>query len=282
MSEEIKPEEQSKKIVEPIQKKYFKPKRDKLKDKPIKETKPLEQPKKDEKIESIDDAIKKQHERFKDKDGRKPEGAPTIINTSVYDKIKKDIEETPFVGGSGMWKSVTTAYNSCTDEFGKLTTSVDELREKVYSAQKGYFEKHFGKWQTGDLKDRGTTMGDRVYRQYLGDIKEAFRPLEKRSKGELTHQAIMSQALEPLVEHYTKQISALDQDRIQSLNREDKEKLKDELMERAKAIGRPLAKADMMSDQSLIRAVYGVFVEEKKKSYESTTKDKPLLDMGYE
>lgn len=281
MSEEIKPEEQSKKIVEPIQKKYFKPKRDKFKDKLIKETKPQEQPKKDEKTGLIDEDIKKQQERFKEKEVKK-EGEPTIINTSVYDKIKKDISETPFVGGSGMWKTVTTAYNSCTDEFGKLTTSVDELQEKVSSAQRMYFEKHFGKWQTGDLKDRGTTIGDMVYRQYLGDAKEAFKPLEKRAKDELTHQAIMSQALEPLVEHYTKQISALDQYRIQSLKKEDKEKLKDELMERAKAIGRPLAKADMMSDQSLIRAVYGVFVEEKKKSYESTTKDKPLLDMGYE
>lgn len=280
MSEETKPEEQSKKIVEPIRT-YVKPKRNKFKDKIIKETKPQGQPKQDEKMGSIDDAIKKQQERFKGKEVKK-EGEPVIINTSVYDKLKKDISETPFVGGSGMWKAVTTAYNSCTDEFGKLTTTIDKLQEKVSSAQRVYFEKHFGKWQTGDQKDRGATIGDTVYRQYLGDAREAFKPLEKRAKEELTHQAIMSQALEPLVEHYTKQISALDQYRIQSLKKEDKERLKDELVERSKAIGRPLAKVDMMSDQALVRAVYGVFVEEKKKGYESTTKDKPLLDMGYD
>lgn len=278
MSEEIKPEEQSKKPVEPIQKKYFKHKRDKLKDKPIKETKPQEQPKKDEKIESIDDAIKKQHERFKDKDGKKPEGDPTIIQTSVLDGIKKGIEDLPFTGYGGMWKATTLAYASCTDEYGHLTTPIDELEKRVNLARKNYFKSNYGEWKEGKLKDMGETLGDRVYKQYLGDTEKIFKQLGELPKEKITPKIVMSRVLEPLTEYFEKQIGALDEDRIRVLGKNEKEKLKDELVYKSQQLGRPLTKAELLSDDSLLKAVYGIIGEGERREYESKIKDKPLFE----
>jgi len=270
MSEEKKPEEQTKIPALPLKK--VKPK----KDKPKTEIKPQEQPKHDEKMKSIDDAIKKQQDRFKEKEDKKPEGGPAVINVGVLDGIKKEFQQLPFLGHGGMLKAVTTSYYSCTDEFGKLTVGIDQLGNKIDSYQKTYFKKHFGEWKEGDQKI-GRTLGDMIYKEYLGDVKQVLKPLEEMSKDKITPYIISEKVLSPLAGHFNEKVSGLYQNKVVGLSKEDKDKLKDELVSKSQQLGRPLTKVELIDDHSLVKAVYGILQEEDKREYDSKMKGKPLF-----
>lgn len=215
----------------------------------------------------IDPKIAASVKRFEDRQKTPRNGTkaviPPIIDGSVYGPIRERLKRTRFVGSEGMEKVCRQVYDSCTNEVGMLTVKIEELRDKIKEAREGYFTQHFGKWQVGDEKERGMNLGALVHKQYLGDIDEAFKPLEPLKPDQVTYELVRKEAISSLNYRFTKSVGELDQQAIMDLNKESKEKLRDELVERVNALGKgKISRAYLISPTSLIQATIGLVQEE--------------------